>query len=80
MRHAKEMGLNEKQYIKAAVDFFNNGVGEMYYCEKTEKMYKYSNSERLMCVCSLMGGIHTFMKITKKEFYDTIIREKLIEV
>ena len=74
------MGLNEKQYIKATVDFFNNVVGEMCYCEKTEKIYKYSNSERLMCGCSLMDGIHMFMKIINKEFYDKIIREKLIEV
>lgn len=80
LSHAKEMGLNEKQYIKAAEEFFNNGAGKIYI-DRQNMLYKYDDSSGLLCVCDNNGTLHTFFKPKKKNHFTKLIRQfKLEEV
>lgn len=79
-RHAQDMGLNEKEYIQAAIDFFNGRDGDMYYSQKRKKYYKYDSRKKMICVCGEDGTISTFMPFSNKEFERTFKRDVLIEV
>lgn len=80
LSHAKEMGLNEKEYIKAAEEFFNNGEGSVYSCSKN-RYYKYDEATRLLCVCDSSGQLHTFFKVKNKNHFEKIKKQfKLEEV
>lgn len=57
IRHAEDMGLNEKDYIQAAIDFFNGRDGDMYYSQNRKKYYKYDHRKELICVCGEDGMI-----------------------
>lgn len=80
LAHANEMGLNEKQYIKAAEEFFNNGVGDVFYSMARKRFYKYDSKAHIVCVVSSSGEIHTYMKVTEKRFSKIIKQDKLEKI
>ena len=79
VNHAKEMGYkNQRDYERAAVDFFNSSRGKLYYSELRERYYRYDEKTGEMAVSS-NGIIHTYLKRTKKEFQRAVVQDKLDE-
>lgn len=77
--HAKEMGYkNQRDYERAAADFFNSSRGKLYYSELRERYYRYDEKTGEMAVSS-NGVIHTYLKRTKKEFQRAVVQDKLDE-
>lgn len=79
-RHAQDMGLNEKEYVRAAIDFFNNGEGKLFLSNRSGKYYKYNEKNGILCVCSPEGSIHTFMFLSLQNFKRTKTQEQLEEI
>lgn len=78
-RHAKEMNLNKREYVKAAIEFFNSDVGEGYYSERRKSFYRYDKKTRRFAVASPDGIIKTFFLINEKRFNKTFKQDGLIE-
>lgn len=78
LSHAKEMGLNEKQYIKAAEEFFNNGDGEKFFSHQRGRFYIYDSISQTCVVTGKDGCIHTFFKVKPRDF-DRIIKQDELE-
>ncbi len=77
--HAKEMGFkNQRDYERAAVDFFNSSRGKLYYSELRERYYRYDEKTGEMVVLS-NGVIHTYMLTKAKNFSKIIKQDKLYE-
>lgn len=68
LAHAKEMGLNEKQYIKAAEEFFNGREGTMYR-SASGKYFKYDEKRNVVCICNVGGAIHSFYQYKTKKCF-----------
>ncbi len=67
--HAKDMGYKgQKEYQAAAIDFWKNGEGKMYYGAYRDRFYKYNANSEILLSVSSDGIIHTFMYIKKKQF------------
>ncbi len=68
LRHVKEMGFStQKEYEKAAVEFWNSGKGELYYSDKKGGRFIRTSKNRI-CVVTIDGYIATFFDFqTKKE-------------
>lgn len=66
--HAKEMNLNEREYVNAAIEFFNGDDGELYYSERQKKFYRYDKKTGRFAVATPDGKLRTYYKISKKEF------------
>lgn len=80
LSHAQEMGLNEKQYVKAAEKFFNSDRGKLYR-SSNGKYYRYEEENNLVCICSQDGTIHSYYKYkTKNAFGRAMRQEKLEEI
>lgn len=77
--HAKEMGLNSKEYEKVACDFFNEGEGDLYYSERRKRFYRYDRKTKRM-VASSDGIIHTFMLVSEKKFETKKKEDKLWKI
>ncbi len=78
--HAKEMGFkNQVEYEKAACEFFNGNVGELYYDPRRKRFYRYDEKSNKLAVSS-EGVIHTFLLYTKKKFEKVKQQEKLYEL
>lgn len=67
LKHAAEMGLNEKQYIKAATEFFNSGKGEMYFDDRRKVYVRCDYTTMQVCTCDNAGNVKTFFQTTKKK-------------
>ena len=78
LNHAKEMGLNEKQYIRAAEEFFNSGAGKVYF-DKNGDYYKFDSLTGLLCICKNNGAIKTFFKPKKKNHFAKLIKQFNLE-
>lgn len=77
--HAKEMGFkNQRDYERAAVDFFNSSRGKLYYSERRKRHYRYDEKTGELSVSS-NGIVHTYMKLTKKDFQRIMVQDKLYE-
>lgn len=77
--HAKEMGYkNQRDYERAAADFFNSSRGKLYYSELRERYYRYDEKTGELVVSS-NGVIHTYLKRTKKEFQRAVKQDGLHE-
>lgn len=80
IRHAKEMGFNnQRDYERAAIDFWENGEGKIYYSTARECYVKYNNKTLQKVSISCDGIIHTFMLEKNKDFYIKIKWEGLYE-
>ena len=81
IKHAQDMGYkNQKEYERAAVIFWNNSEGDMYYSSARDSFYKYYDKTNEMLVISPEGIIHTFLFRTKKEFMINIRWDKLEKI
>lgn len=80
LAHAKEMGLNEKQYVKAAEEFFNSDNGDLYYDNRRKCFVKIDEKRLLLCACEKDGSIKTFHKIKKKNISKIIKQDKLEKI
>lgn len=81
-RHVVEMGLKDsKEYEKAAIDFWNNGEGNLYYCKRRGNFCKIADDGVTVCFCNSDGMIQSFYKypnrIKTRQFMDL---ERLIKV
>lgn len=77
--HAKEMGYkNQRDYERAAVDFFNSSRGKLYFGERRKRYYRYDEKTGELAVSS-DGVIHTYMSIKKKNFTKMMEQEKLYD-
>ena len=79
LRHAQEMGLNEKEYISAAEQFFNGGNGKLYKDNRRGGYTKYDEKNGLICGVK-DGKITTFYKISKSKFVKKIKQDDLEEI
>ncbi len=80
LRHAQEMGLNEKEYIRRAILFFNSKQGNMYFSEARKRFYKYNKETKELAVASEVGIIHTYQFCTEKRFFRTKEQDNLWEI
>lgn len=78
LSHAKEMGLNEKQYINAAEKFFNSDKGKLYH-SANGKYYRYDEKNNLVCICRQDGTIHSYYKYKTKNAFDRVMRQEKLE-
>lgn len=77
--HAKEMGLNMRQYVQAAIEFFNSGEGDLYFSERRQCFYKYESKTKIFAVMDREGIVHTFRLVSGREFERTKRQDKLYE-
>ena len=78
--HWQEVGCkNEKEYVHAAVDFFNNGRGTIFFEHNGRKYYKFDDSTRLLCVCDTSGSICTFFKTKTNTYFKKLSKQKNLE-
>lgn len=77
--HAKEMNLNEREYVNAAIEFFNGDEGEMYYSKGQNKFYRYDRKTGRLAVVSANGTLHTYYLVKEKLFIKKIKRDGLEE-
>lgn len=75
--HAKEMNLNEREYVNAAIEFFNGDDGEMYYSKRQKKFYRYDKKTGRLAVVSANGTLHTYYLLKEKLFIKKIKRDGL---
>lgn len=67
IRHTQEMGFkDQRQYIREAINFWDNGAGEVYFCERKTCFYKYNDKKEWMLTINPDGTIRTFFKKNKK--------------
>lgn len=79
LRHAQEMGLNEKEYIRRAISFFNGNAGQVYFSERRERFYKYNQKSMEFVAVSQNGVVHTYRLVSPKEFEKIKRQDKLHE-
>jgi hypothetical protein len=76
IKHAKEMGYkNQDEYERAALDFWKNSKGEVYYSHGRKRFYKYDGARFVSF--DTEGTLRTFMKMTQKDFERKKVMEKL---
>jgi hypothetical protein len=72
--HAKEMNLNEREYVNAAIEFFNGDEGEMYYSKGQNKFYRYDRKTGRLAVVSVDGTLHTYFH-TKERLFNKLFHQ-----
>ena len=80
-KHVKEMGFkDQKEYVRAAIDFWERGQGEIYYSERVTGFYKYNKKSRQFLSITKDGTIRTFMLYSEKQFKKKFIGDRLHNV
>lgn len=79
LAHAKEMGLNEKEYVRAATEFFNSGKGKMYINPNNKRCYRYDAHTQLLCICDSSGQVLTFFQPKNKKHFEKLIKQFELE-
>lgn len=80
LSHAKDMGFkNQKEYEKAAVEFFNGNEGKRYFGKARGEYCRYDDKTGRYAVCSNDGRIKTYFSISKKSFKRIEHQEDLID-
>ena len=70
MRHAKEMGLNQREYEREAIKFFNSNKWELYYCEREKRYYRFDKKTLKVAMCDDDGIIRSYY-LSKKGWFET---------
>jgi hypothetical protein len=70
IKHAQDMGLNQREYERAAIAFFNSNRGKLYYSEKEERYYRFDPKSLIVAICDEDGMIRSFY-VSKKGWFDT---------
>lgn len=78
LNHAKEMGLNEKEYIQKSIEFFNSDNGKLYFSDARKRFCRYDGKTGEYAVSS-EGRIHTYQIIANKDFERVKRQDKLNE-
>lgn len=75
--HAKEFGYKDLQaYKKAAIDYFNNGEGTVYYSKERKRFARYNSSDGRYVVCDPnSANVYTFYKIKPAKFQQILKQE-----
>lgn len=66
--HAKEMGLNQREYEREAIRFFNSNKGDLYKSDQDGKFYRYDPKTRTVAISLSNGEICSFYIANKKWF------------
>lgn len=66
--HAKEMGLNQREYESAARNFFNSDKGKLYFDSKDKKYYRFDDKSQLIAIVNAEGQICSYYKCSSKYF------------
>lgn len=66
--HAKEMGLNQREYEREAIKFFNSNKGSLYKSGQDGKFYRYDPKTRTVAISLENGEICSFYIANKKWF------------
>ena len=68
-RHVKEMGFKtSKEYERAAIDFWENSDGDLYYSKRRQSYYKYDKKRKWFLSLAKDGTVRTFHKLSEKNF------------
>lgn len=82
IEHCKSMGFKDsKKYNSAAIEFWNNGAGTLYYSERRDNFVKFALDEVTACYCNPEGIIQSYFKypnIAKAKF--SMQLERLIKI
>lgn len=73
------MEMNPKEYIAAAIWFFNIGKGKIYYSQSQDRFYKYNALTNRVCICDNNGSIRTYYLCSNKQMNRYIKDEELEE-
>lgn len=76
IRHATELGFkNQDDYERAAIDFWDNGQGEIYYGAKRDRFAKYNEITGEYVIGDKDGTLRTYFKLPLKQFEKKIKQE-----
>lgn len=67
--HAEEMGLNQREYEREAISFFNSNKGELFYCEREKRYYRFDKKTLKVAMCDDDGAIRSYY-ISKKGWFE----------
>ena len=74
--HAQEMGYrNQDEYEKAAIEFFNGNVGELYVSPQGD-WYRYDDRTRIVAVCDKDGIMRTFFDFKTKHGFEKQVKQR----
>lgn len=79
IKHAQDMGLNQREYERAAIAFFNSNRGKLYFNNRSQKFYRYNDKTREFVSCNDEGEIYTYYIAKKGWFEQKLKGEKEIE-
>ena len=80
-KHIKEMGFkDQKEYVRAAIDFWERGQGETYYSERLSCFYKYNRKTKHFLSIKADGTIRTFYICSERKFENKFLGDKLHNV
>ena len=69
IQHAIDMGYKgQKEYERAAIHFWRNGNGIIYYSKVRNRFYKYDKNKSLFLATDSQGIIHTFRIYSNNKF------------
>ena len=69
MDHAIEMGFkDQKQYQRAAIEFWKSGRGKLFFNKSLQRYYKYDEKTSRFISVGVNGQTHTFMLLSNKKF------------
>ena len=80
-KHIKETEARDKtEYEENARNYWLEKVGTISHEPRRNRFYKYDAATKRLLIIGADGTIHTFMKITKKQFDEYIKGERLNEI
>lgn len=79
LKHAKDMGLTEREYRKYAIKFFNEGNGVLQK-DRNGDFYKYDKESSRICICNPKGEIKTFYPLSSKGWEKLRSNKKLEDI
>lgn len=76
IQHSKEMGFkNQDEYERAAIDFWDNGQGEVYHGSKRGRFAKFNKRTGEYVVTDKDGTLRTYYKLPLKQFEKKVKQE-----
>lgn len=81
VKHAQEMGYKtQREYEAAAIEFWKNGEGRVYYSRARDRFYKYDSKSERKIVVSRDGIVNTYMVERYKNFSIKVRWDNLEEI
>ena len=80
-QHVREMGFkSSKEYERAAIEFWENGEGELYYSKRRDCYYKYNQKRKWFLSIDRDGIVRTFHVLPKKDFENAKEQDKCLSL